>query len=79
MAQIKTKFHVGDKVVTIGKETQKATDIVVGCITASMTAKNTSICIHPLKSTDGDIDWYTSYDERYCFTSREELMKYINS
>lgn len=78
MAQIKTKFNVGDKVSTIDKGTKKAVEITIGCITASMTAKNTSISVHPVKP-DGDIDWYTSYEERYCFATRDELLNYVNS
>lgn len=79
MAQIKTKFNVGDKVSTIDKETKKAVDITIGCVTASITKRGTIINVNPFKSTDGEIDWYTSYDENHCFASRDELMKYINS
>lgn len=78
MAQITTKFNVGDKVSTIDKETKKAVEITVGCITASINARDKSVTIHPCKP-DGDVDWYTGYDEKYCFKNQQELLNYITS
>ena len=78
MAQITTKFNLGDKVFTIDDETKKVVEITVGSFTVSVNKNEKSVKVYPCKP-DGNVDWYTSYDEKYCFNSQQELLSYITS
>lgn len=77
MATIKTKFNVGDEIVTLDKETKKVVTLKVGHVTSSIDKKGTqSVSYYPINDS-GDVDFYSSYDEKFCFGSKEQLLDYI--
>ena len=77
MAQITTMFNVGDKVVTLNKDTMKMTEITIGYVSASIGKDGKhSVSYSPLKDS-GDVDFYTGYDENVCFANKDQLLEYI--
>ena len=77
MAQIMTMFNVGDKVVTLNKDTMKMTEITIGYVSASISKDGKqSVSYSPLKDS-GDTDFYSSYDENVCFANKDQLLDYI--
>lgn len=77
MAQIQTRFNVGDQVVTLDEKTKKAVEITIGSISAIIGKNSTATVSYYPQKENGEVDFYTSYDEKACFTNKEQLMQYI--
>ena len=67
---IKTKYNVGDTVYTIDKNSMKVLPFKIKSI-VSVSDESTAIRLTP-EGND-----YDSYDEKRCFPSEDELIKYI--
>lgn len=77
MAQITTMFNVGDKVVTLNKDTMKMTEITIGYVYVSIGKDGKqSVNYSPLKGS-GNVDFCKSYDENVCFANKDQLLEYI--
>ena len=72
--EIKTKFNVGDHVIGISFKHQLI-DFVVAKIAVSAKADSVEVDYYP---SDGKGGYhFVSYDERYCFASKDEALAYI--
>ncbi len=78
MAQITSKFNVGDKVYTFDKTTFKMKVIVVAQISVYI-RKDTQKTSVFADDANGNIEWQNSYDEELCFASEDELLEYVKS
>lgn len=67
---IKTKYNVGDKVYTIDKNSMKVLPFKIKSI-VSVSDESTAVRLTPEGSD------YESYDEKRCFPSEDELIRYI--
>ena len=67
---IKTKYNVGDKVYTIDKNSMKVLPFKIKTI-VSISDESTAVRLTP-EGKD-----YDSYDEKRCFPSEDELIRYI--
>lgn len=76
MAQVTTKFNVGDKVVALDNKTQKIRELQIASMNVCVQRDGHTITIYPV-DTDGTPNFYDKYDEEHCFASREELLDYI--
>ncbi len=76
--EIKSKWNVGDSVVTVDKATFKAVEIVVGAISAAVDRRGQTVRVHPCRA-DGSVEYCTSYDERFCFATVAEMAEYITA
>lgn len=76
MVQATTKFNVGDKVVTLSKDTKKMIEITIAQMVVTVKKDSSSVSVYP-QNQDGSTDYYTSYEECYCFATRDELINYI--
>lgn len=78
MATIQTKFNVGEKAITIDPKTMKVREFTIGSMGATVNKNGSTVTLYPLKD-DGDVDYYTSYDEDKCFVTDKELMDYVQN
>ena len=67
---IKTRYNVGDTVYTIDKNSMKVLPFKVKSIVV-ISDESTAIRLTPEGQN------YDSYDERKCFPTEEELIKYV--
>jgi len=75
MAQITTKFNVGDRVVALDNKTQKIRELQIASISIGVTRDGQNVTIYPV-GKDGT-NYYDKYEEERCFSTREELLDYI--
>ena len=72
--EINTKFNVGDHVLGISYKHQLI-DFVVAKIAVSAKADSVEVNYYP---SDGKGGYnFVSYDERYCFATKDEALSYI--
>lgn len=72
---VTTKFNVGDKVVTIEKNTMRVKEFEVASISIYVPQDETTRVMYKPKS---DVYTSDSYDETLCFAARHELIDYIS-
>lgn len=71
--EIKTKFNIGDKVFTIDKDSFKIKEFKVASMMVFFNSTgNLRTTLYPAD------DYISSYEEEKCFSTREDLLKYIN-
>lgn len=72
--EIKTKFNIGDKVYTIDPKTIKIKGFKVARISA-FTTTNGNVIVNLYPKDNSFLSDY--YEENKCFSSQEELIKFI--
>lgn len=76
MAQVSSKFNVGDDVVTVDKESLKIKKFKVAEIGFFLYKDSLSVYLYPMKD-DGTADSYHIVREESCFVSETELIEHM--
>ena len=78
MAQVKSKFNIGDDVVTVDKGNLKMKKFKVAEIAFFVYEDHTNIYLYPMKE-DGSTDSCNSVDEGICFASETDLIEHLTT
>ena len=76
MAQVKSKFNIGDQVVTVDKNSLKIKKFEVAEIAFFVYKDSMTVYLYP-KKENGDADTYSSVDENLCFASETDLIEHM--
>lgn len=76
MAQVKSKFNIGDQVVTVDKNSLKIKKFEVAEIAFFLYKDRMSVSLYP-KKENGDADVYSSVDENLCFATETDLIEHM--
>lgn len=79
MANITTRYNVGDKVFTFDPATFKAREIQIAIVSVWQRETKTEISYYPKKEDSKEADYNTRFEERFCFANQNEMLNYITS
>lgn len=76
MAQVNSKFNIGDQVVTVDKNSLKMKKFEVAEITFFVYKDHITVYLYPMNE-DGRPDSCNGIDENLCFSSETDLIEHM--
>ena len=78
MAQVKSKFNIGDQVITVDKSSLKMKKFEVAEISFFVYKDHINVYLYPM-TEDGSCDSCNRVDENLCFASETELLEHMTT